>query len=38
VFVPYAHAEVEINRLGGATGQGLRVSVRKAAVAEPVGA
>jgi len=38
VFVPYAYAEVEINRLGGPTGPGLRVSARKAAVAERVGA
>jgi NADH-quinone oxidoreductase chain G len=38
VFVPYAYAEVEINRLGAPTGVGLRVSARKAAVAEPVGA
>jgi anaerobic selenocysteine-containing dehydrogenase len=38
VFVPYAHAEVELNRLGAPAGPGLRVNVRKAAVAERVGA
>ncbi len=38
VFVPYAYAEVEINRLGGPAGAGLRVGARKAAVAERVGA
>ena len=38
VFVPYAYAEVEINRLGAPAGAGLRVSARKAAVAERVGA
>jgi len=38
VFVPYAYAEVEINRLGAPVGAGLRVTARKAAVAEPVGA
>ena len=38
VFVPYAHAAVELNRLGGPAAAGLRVSARKAAVAERVGA
>jgi anaerobic selenocysteine-containing dehydrogenase len=38
VFVPYAYAEVELNRLGAPAGAGLRVSARKAAVAERVGA
>ena len=38
VFVPYAYAEVELNRLGAPAGAGLRVTARKAAVAEPVGA
>jgi predicted molibdopterin-dependent oxidoreductase YjgC len=32
VFVPYAYAEVELNRLGAPTGSGLRVKVRKAAM------
>jgi len=31
VFVPYAHAAVELNRLGAASGAGLRVRARKAA-------
>lgn len=30
VFVPYAHAEVELNRLGTPAGEGLRVKARKA--------
>jgi NADH-quinone oxidoreductase subunit G len=30
VFVPYAHREVELNRLGGPTGAGLRVTARRA--------
>jgi predicted molibdopterin-dependent oxidoreductase YjgC len=32
VFVPYAYAEVELNRLGAPTGPGLRVKARKAAM------
>ena len=38
VFVPYAHAEVELNRLGAPAGAGLKVVVRPARVAERVGA
>jgi predicted molibdopterin-dependent oxidoreductase YjgC len=38
VFVPYAQAGVELNRLGAPAGAGLRVHARKAAVAERVGA
>jgi predicted molibdopterin-dependent oxidoreductase YjgC len=34
VFVPYAHRDVEVNRLGGPAGSGLRVKARKAAVAQ----
>jgi formate dehydrogenase major subunit len=30
VFVPYAHREVELNRLGAPAGAGLRVSARRA--------
>ena len=30
VFVPYAYAEVELNRLGAPSGSGLRVKARKA--------
>jgi NADH-quinone oxidoreductase chain G len=37
VFVPYAYAEVELNRLGIAAGAGLKVAARKAA-GERVGA
>jgi predicted molibdopterin-dependent oxidoreductase YjgC len=37
VFVPYAYAEVELNRLGVAAGGGLKVAARKAA-SERVGA
>jgi len=37
VFVPYAHRDVEINRLGSPAGAGLRVGARKAAVAERAG-
>jgi len=32
VFVPYAYAAVELNRLGAATGSGLRVQARKSAM------
>ncbi|TMQ72583.1 MAG: NADH-quinone oxidoreductase subunit NuoG [Candidatus Eisenbacteria bacterium] len=32
VFVPYAYAEVELNRLGAPTSAGLRVTARKAAM------
>jgi predicted molibdopterin-dependent oxidoreductase YjgC len=32
VFVPYAYAEVELNRLGAPSGSGLRVEARKAAL------
>jgi NADH-quinone oxidoreductase chain G len=35
VFVPYAYAEVELNRLGGPDGAPLRVTARKAATAAP---
>ena len=33
VFVPYAHAEVELNRLGAPAGAGLRVRALRAAPA-----
>ena len=38
VFVPYAYAQAELNRLGAPSGTGLRVRVRKAAAAATVGA
>jgi NADH-quinone oxidoreductase subunit G len=38
VFVPYAYAEVELNRLGAPTGAGLRVKARKSQVPQPAGA
>ena len=38
VFVPYAQADLELNRLGAPTGAGLRVRARRAAVPERVGA
>jgi anaerobic selenocysteine-containing dehydrogenase len=38
VFVPYAHAEVELNRLGIPSGAGLRVRASRAAAAEAVDA
>jgi predicted molibdopterin-dependent oxidoreductase YjgC len=38
VFLPYAYAEVELNRLGAASGAGLRVRASRAAAAESVGA
>jgi formate dehydrogenase major subunit len=31
VFVPYAHAEIELNRLGAPSGQGLRVRASRMA-------
>ena len=34
VFVPYAHRDVELNRLGSPGGAGLRVKARKAGVAQ----
>ncbi len=37
VFVPYAYAEVELNRLGAPTGAGLRVRAARATAPEPVG-
>jgi len=37
VFVPYAHRDVELNRLGSPSGAGLRVRARKAAVARRAG-
>jgi NADH-quinone oxidoreductase chain G len=38
VFVPYAHAEVELNRLGAPSGPGLRVRATRAASTEAAGA
>ncbi len=38
VFVPYAHRDVELNRLGGPAGAGLRVTARKAGAAPRTGA
>ena len=38
VFVPYAYAEAELNRLGAPSGAGLRVQVRKVAANAQVGA
>lgn len=38
VFVPYAHRDVELNRLGSPAGAGLRVKARKAGVAARTGA
>ena len=38
VFVPYAHRDVELNRLGSPGGAGLRVKARKAGVAPRTGA
>jgi predicted molibdopterin-dependent oxidoreductase YjgC len=37
VFVPYAHRDVELNRLGSPGGAGLRVKARKAGVAPRTG-
>jgi len=37
VFVPYAHRDVELNRLGSPGGAGLRVKARKAGVAPRAG-
>src|SRR6185295_15216422 len=36
VFVPYAYAEAELNRLGAPSGAGLRVKVRKVAATAQV--
>ena len=38
VFVPYAHAEVELNRLGAPSGAGLRVRASRVMASETVGA
>jgi NADH-quinone oxidoreductase chain G len=38
VFVPYAYAEVELNRLGMPTGAGMRVRAVRATAPEPAGA
>jgi len=38
VFVPYAFAEVELNRLGAPSGAGLRVRARKAPSPQMAGA
>jgi len=38
VFVPYAYAEVELNRLGMPEGSGLRVRVSRVSAGEAVGA
>ncbi len=38
VFVPYAHAEVELNRLGAPSGSGLRVRASRAMASETVSA
>jgi NADH-quinone oxidoreductase chain G len=38
VFVPYAHRDVELNRLGSPVGAGLRVKARKAGGAARAGA
>jgi predicted molibdopterin-dependent oxidoreductase YjgC len=38
VFVPYAYAEAELNRLGAPGGAGLRVTVRAAGVTQTTGA
>jgi len=38
VFVPYAYAEVELNRLGVPSGAGLRVRASRVAAPESVGA
>jgi len=38
VFVPYAFAEVELNRLGAPSGAGLRVTARKAPSPQLAGA
>jgi NADH-quinone oxidoreductase chain G len=38
VFVPYAFAEVQLNRLGAPSGAGLRARARKAAAAQTIGA
>jgi predicted molibdopterin-dependent oxidoreductase YjgC len=38
VFVPYAFAEVQLNRLGAPTGAGLRARARRAAVPQTIGA
>jgi formate dehydrogenase major subunit len=37
VFVPYAHRDVELNRLGSPGGAGLRMKARKAGVAPRTG-
>jgi predicted molibdopterin-dependent oxidoreductase YjgC len=37
VFVPYAYAEVELNRLGAPSGSGLRVQAHKAPLSSPKG-
>ena len=38
VFVPYAHAEVELNRLGAPSGDGLRVRLSRVTAPETVNA
>ncbi|MGH7731977.1 MAG: molybdopterin dinucleotide binding domain-containing protein, partial [Candidatus Eiseniibacteriota bacterium] len=38
VFVPYAYAEVELNRLGGPSGEGLRVRASRVEAPETTGA
>ena len=38
VFVPYAHAEVDLNTLGAPSGAGLKVAVRAAGVPQTTGA
>jgi len=37
VFVPYAHRDVELNRLGSPAGAGLRVRASRAGVARRAG-
>jgi NADH-quinone oxidoreductase chain G len=38
VFVPYAYAEVDLNKLGAPSGAGLKVAVRATRVTQPTGA